>query len=316
MAALQEAGLWRYAATLTAHTLKGDERAAALERWAAHVHQVRFAHTHSTALQHAHLCAESCCWLEILAAQEASCSVMTAMGRLHDTTLLYQYFHARIDETILLAMGVQHHGKAWRAMGASTAESRPRDTAVLSLPKIMWAHERSGAAACLQYEGNVWRALGIMAAAGGLRNAALLLRELRMPDAAAAFCAACKEAGFHSAYVPADAGQAAQSWRHYCGISFVECLQARRACQRIHSIRPTHCAVLCHFAARYCGGRCSLSGMVESVPGMLVTMSAGEGLVWWHRWLGESAASHGQYAARAQQLRPGRCAGPSPEQHC
>ena len=41
VAALQEAGLWRYAATLTAHTLKGDERAAALERWAAHVHQVR-----------------------------------------------------------------------------------------------------------------------------------------------------------------------------------------------------------------------------------------------------------------------------------
>ena len=40
VAALQEAGLWRYAATLTAHTLKGGERAAALERWAAHVHQV------------------------------------------------------------------------------------------------------------------------------------------------------------------------------------------------------------------------------------------------------------------------------------
>ena len=38
--ALQEAGLWRYAATLTAHTLKGNERAAALERWAAHIHQV------------------------------------------------------------------------------------------------------------------------------------------------------------------------------------------------------------------------------------------------------------------------------------
>jgi hypothetical protein len=57
-----------------------------------------------------------------------------------------------------------------------------------------------------QYEGNVWHALGIMTAAGGLRNAALLLRELRMPDAAAAFCAACKEAGFHSAFAPADAG--------------------------------------------------------------------------------------------------------------
>ena len=55
----------------------------------------------------------------------------------------------------------------------------------------------------------MWRALGIMTAAGGLRNAALLLRELRMPDAAAAFCATCKEAGFHSALVPADAGKAA-----------------------------------------------------------------------------------------------------------
>lgn len=52
----------------------------------------------------------------------------------------------------------------------------------------------------------MWHALGIMTAAGGLRNAALLLRELRMPDAAAAFCAACKEAGFHSAFAPADAG--------------------------------------------------------------------------------------------------------------
>ena len=68
VAALQEAGLWRYAATLTAHTLKGDERAAALERWAAHVHQVPTAPTRSTSLQHAHLCAESWCWLDILAA--------------------------------------------------------------------------------------------------------------------------------------------------------------------------------------------------------------------------------------------------------
>ncbi len=58
-----------------------------------------------------------------------------------------------------------------------------------------------------QTEGNVWRALGIMVAAGALRNAALLLRELRMPDAAAAFCAACKEAGFHSPLAPSDAGQ-------------------------------------------------------------------------------------------------------------
>lgn len=52
----------------------------------------------------------------------------------------------------------------------------------------------------------MWRALGIMVAAGGLRNGALLLRELRMPDAAAAFCAACREAGFHSPLAPADAG--------------------------------------------------------------------------------------------------------------
>ena len=98
----------------------------------------------------------------------------------------------------------------------------------------------------------MWRALGIMAAAGGLRNAALLLRELRMPDAAAAFCAACKEAGFHSAYVPADAGQAAQSWCHHPGISSAHPLQDKRACLCIHSIRARHCAGFCHPVARVC----------------------------------------------------------------
>lgn len=36
---LQEAGLWRYAATLAANMLTGDERAASLERWASHLHQ-------------------------------------------------------------------------------------------------------------------------------------------------------------------------------------------------------------------------------------------------------------------------------------
>jgi hypothetical protein len=45
VAALQESGLWRYGAALTAHTLKGDERAAALDRWAAHVHQVPRQHS-------------------------------------------------------------------------------------------------------------------------------------------------------------------------------------------------------------------------------------------------------------------------------
>lgn len=37
---LQEAQLWRYAATLTANTLTGSDRAITLERWAAHIHQV------------------------------------------------------------------------------------------------------------------------------------------------------------------------------------------------------------------------------------------------------------------------------------
>ncbi|KAL3161421.1 hypothetical protein ABBQ32_010311 [Trebouxia sp. C0010 RCD-2024] len=36
---LQEAQLWRYAATLTANTLTGSDRAITLERWAAHIHQ-------------------------------------------------------------------------------------------------------------------------------------------------------------------------------------------------------------------------------------------------------------------------------------
>lgn len=37
---LQDNGLWKYAATLAAHALKRDEQAAALERWAVHIHQV------------------------------------------------------------------------------------------------------------------------------------------------------------------------------------------------------------------------------------------------------------------------------------
>ena len=37
---LQDAGLWRYAATLAAGSLPPGPRAAALDRWAAHVHQV------------------------------------------------------------------------------------------------------------------------------------------------------------------------------------------------------------------------------------------------------------------------------------
>ena len=206
MAALQEAGLWRYAATLTAHTLKGDERAAR----ARALGRPRASGAPCAHPQHLPAACTSVRRVVVLAghsgSRRAPRGTMIAMGRLHSNVLLYQCLLARDDKTIFLAMWVQHRGKAWRALGASTAESRPRKAAVLWLPELMRAQQRSRAAACLQYEGNVWRALGIMAAAGGLRNAALLLRELRMPDAAAAFCAACKEAGFHSAYVPADAG--------------------------------------------------------------------------------------------------------------
>lgn len=37
VAQLQECGLWRYAASLTAHALSGTDRAVALSRWAVHV---------------------------------------------------------------------------------------------------------------------------------------------------------------------------------------------------------------------------------------------------------------------------------------
>ena len=40
VALLQEGHLWRYASTLAAHRLQGGQQAAALERWAAHIHQV------------------------------------------------------------------------------------------------------------------------------------------------------------------------------------------------------------------------------------------------------------------------------------
>lgn len=43
---LQEAGMWRYAATLTAQALSVPERAASLERWAAHKQQARLQDRH------------------------------------------------------------------------------------------------------------------------------------------------------------------------------------------------------------------------------------------------------------------------------
>ncbi|KAK9845313.1 hypothetical protein WJX81_003317 [Elliptochloris bilobata] len=95
VAALQEAGLWRYASTLAAHQLSGNERAAALERWAAHIHQAA---------------------------------------------------------------------------------------------------------------GDLWRALGVLVAGGALRTAVLTLRRLGLPDTAAAFAAACGEAGLRNARAPVDAG--------------------------------------------------------------------------------------------------------------
>ena len=46
---LMDAGLWRYAATLAAHALPRDEQATALERWAAHIHQVQHATLYNSA---------------------------------------------------------------------------------------------------------------------------------------------------------------------------------------------------------------------------------------------------------------------------
>ena len=58
----------------------------------------------------------------------------------------------------------------------------------------------------VQAEGDLWRALGVLVAGGALRTAVLLLRRLSLPDTAAAFAAACAEAGLRNARAPADAG--------------------------------------------------------------------------------------------------------------
>ncbi|KAK9867753.1 hypothetical protein WJX84_002654 [Apatococcus fuscideae] len=100
---LQEAGLWRYAASLAAHALKGSEKSATLERWANHT---------------------------------------------------------------------------------------------------------------LQAEGGLWKAVGIMTAAGTLRGCVLLLRKLRLPDAAMAFAQAAAEAGFANPAAASDAGQLDNLFHH------------------------------------------------------------------------------------------------------
>lgn len=58
----------------------------------------------------------------------------------------------------------------------------------------------------VQAEGDLWRALGVLVAGGALRTAVLMLRRLGLPDTAAAFAAACAEAGLRNARAPADAG--------------------------------------------------------------------------------------------------------------
>ncbi|KAK9863395.1 hypothetical protein WJX84_011255 [Apatococcus fuscideae] len=100
---LQEAGLWRYAASLAAHALKGSEKSNTLERWANHT---------------------------------------------------------------------------------------------------------------LQAEGGLWRAVGIMTAAGTLRGCVLLLRKLRLPDAAMAFAQAASEAGFSNPAAASDAGHLENLFHH------------------------------------------------------------------------------------------------------
>ena len=60
--------------------------------------------------------------------------------------------------------------------------------------------------ALLQAEGGLWKAVGIMTAAGTLRGCVLLLRKLRLPDAAMAFAQAAAEAGFANPAAASDAG--------------------------------------------------------------------------------------------------------------
>ena len=58
-----------------------------------------------------------------------------------------------------------------------------------------------------QEEGRLWQACGVLAAAGALRSIVLLLRRCGTPDCAAAFVAACHDAGYGSdPRAPSDSG--------------------------------------------------------------------------------------------------------------
>lgn len=88
----------------------------------------------------------------------------------------------------------------------------------------------------MQAEGGLWRAVGIMTAAGTLRGCVLLLRKLRLPDAAMAFAQAASEAGFSNPAAASDAGERPGPQQlcsptvkgHACPLQFHICrLQAR-----------------------------------------------------------------------------------------
>lgn len=124
-AVLQEAGLWRYAATLAAQ-LPPAAAAAALDNWAHHMQQVL-------------------------------CSLRMAGHRLRPL---------------------------------------PTSPSPAGLRVLPGGSELGRIAPCgVQAEGSVWRAAGLLASAGELGAAALLLRGAALPDAAAAFAAAVRDAG-------------------------------------------------------------------------------------------------------------------------
>ena len=70
------------------------------------------------------------------------------------------------------------------------------------------APAETGAWLLVQAEGGVWRAAGLLASAGDLGAAAQALRSAALPDAAAAFAAAVRDAGMAGVRRPFPCAQA------------------------------------------------------------------------------------------------------------
>ena len=211
--------------------------------------------------------------------RRAPCGTMIAMGRLPSNVLLYQCLLARDDKTIFLAMWVQHHSKAWRALSASIAESRPRKAAVLWLLELIrdqHAHVRLHACSTRAMCGARWASWRRRAGSGTPRCccASCACPTPRPPSAPPARRPASTAPTCPQTQVRLPSPGAITQASHLRML----CKTKEPACASTASGQGTAQAFVILLPDSAVEGA-HLLGMVGSAPGTLVAMSAGEGVV-------------------------------------